>query len=427
MFRSMSALTFVMLTSLAFPDGAEDRRLPIPPQAELDAAAQKVKEVFKADFARTKATDRIALAGRLIELADQSKDEPASRFALLGQARELSAKGGDAILFLASARKMASDFRVTMREACGSDSPAPALAAAAAPSREQVQALVDLVDIAIDEGDFVRAATFMTGVEGIARKTKVAELLAAAQLRSKSLPGLRIAYADLAKLRKTLESNPTDAEANRLVGRFDCLVRERWDEGLAHLLLGDDPKLRDAVAKDVQAATGTAKNQADAAEAWQKASLGLDSLQKANLDRRALYWLDKAIPNLSGLEKSLADSRMRELAKAVPTPKAGPTPKASADPTAVPSLEGTVWAGTDSSAGITTFHFEKGGALVYSHSGKTYRNATWKQDGSQLYFEMNQKFRECKATVNGDSIEGNSWNVKGKMWQTSLKKQSNAK
>ena len=150
---------------------------------------------------------------------------------------------------------MTAEFRVSMREACGNDTPATALTGLAV-SREQVQALVELVDLAIDDADFAWAVACAAGVETIARKSQLPELAAAAQLRTKSLPALRKDFADLEAARRTLETKPADSMANRIVGRFDCFVRQRWDEGIARLLLGDDPALRDAVKKEVEAASG---------------------------------------------------------------------------------------------------------------------------------------------------------------------------
>jgi hypothetical protein len=101
-------------------------------------------------------------------------------------------------------------------------------------------------------------------------------------------------------------------------------------------------------------------------------------------------------------------------------PAAGhaPPPKGGA---AVPNLEATEWTGMDNQT-VITVRFEKGGILAYKYNGNSYRNGTWKQDGKELTFEMNGKFREYKATVTSDTIEGDSWNVAGNKWKTTLYK-----
>ena len=87
----------------------------------------------------------------------------------------------------------------------------------------------------------------------------------------------------------------------------------------------------------------------------------------------------------------------------------------------VPILDDTEWVGPDLDDGtIVTFRFEKGGGLKYCYNGTTFSKGSWKQDGKTLYLEINDKYREMKATITGDSIEGDSWNVKDVKWKTSL-------
>ena len=87
------------------------------------------------------------------------------------------------------------------------------------------------------------------------------------------------------------------------------------------------------------------------------------------------------------------------------------------------SLLGTEWTGSDGPvAAVVTFHFERGGALFYSYNGASFRNGTWKQKGTTLYFEMNNKFRECQATIHGGRIDGDSWNINGLKWRTNIQR-----
>jgi hypothetical protein len=84
-------------------------------------------------------------------------------------------------------------------------------------------------------------------------------------------------------------------------------------------------------------------------------------------------------------------------------------------------LVGTTWDGHDLDVMIR-FVFEPGGTLYYSYKNGQFRNATWKLDGNRLYFEMNTGFREFRGVVQGDTIVGESWNVRGMKWSTTLKR-----
>ncbi len=86
------------------------------------------------------------------------------------------------------------------------------------------------------------------------------------------------------------------------------------------------------------------------------------------------------------------------------------------------SVEGTEWSmsGEGPQKWEITYRFEPGGVLFCKYSGQEHRNGTWKQDGDELYFENNKGYRQCRAIIRGDRIDGESWNVKGLRWKTEL-------
>jgi hypothetical protein len=82
-------------------------------------------------------------------------------------------------------------------------------------------------------------------------------------------------------------------------------------------------------------------------------------------------------------------------------------------------LTNTTWVGQDG-ADPMRFVFEPNGILFYSYKNGDYRNATWKVEGNALYIEMNQKFREFRGVVRDNQIIGDSWNVQGMKWTTTM-------
>ncbi len=83
-------------------------------------------------------------------------------------------------------------------------------------------------------------------------------------------------------------------------------------------------------------------------------------------------------------------------------------------------LHGSRWSGSDIDSGDWEITFEKDGTITYTYNGRTFHNGTWKWQGNALYFETNKKFYEFRGTVLGDVIDGESWNVKGVRWHTSM-------
>ena len=335
MLRPLAVSTFSLLIAFAFPDGAADNRKPVPSKTDVDAAALKVREVFRSDFAKTKDYERIAFANRLLELATKTNDDVPVRYAILKEAEALADKAGDAVLFLSIARRIAADFRVSLREACGDHTLTAALAGRAV-AKEQIQALVDLLDIEIDAGDFASALRWVHGLDAIVRKSALPDLIAVMQVRSKSVRSLRDEFAELEAARKKLASDPADKSANACVGRFECFVRRNWAEGLAQLLLGEERKFADAATKDIGAGSGEAAAKLLAAEAWIKIAANVTPLEKASIEKRALDLCREALPDLKGLDQIAAENHVKELSKAslpndVPAERKTVAPKTKSD------------------------------------------------------------------------------------------------
>src|SRR5438067_720337 len=76
---------------------AADDRQQVPTDAEVAAKMVTIKETYKAKYAKTKTSDRAALAAELLQLARDTKDDPIGRYALLLEARDLGAKGADGL------------------------------------------------------------------------------------------------------------------------------------------------------------------------------------------------------------------------------------------------------------------------------------------------------------------------------------------
>ena len=71
--------------------GADDR-LAVPVGDELAKGLMNVREVFKADYAKTKVADRRALAAKLYQQGKATTDDASARYVLLLQARDIAAK-----------------------------------------------------------------------------------------------------------------------------------------------------------------------------------------------------------------------------------------------------------------------------------------------------------------------------------------------
>ena len=315
MFR-FPMLCCALFLSLAVALAQEDARLPIPAKDAAAAAEKSIKEIYRTSYVKTKAADRSVLATTLFDNAAQSKDEPATQYVFLREARDVAAKAGDFPLYLAAAKKLAGAFRISETDAVAGSIDALAVGMASGASTENGHALVELVDDAIRGGDFASAQKILKGADAISRKSVIPSLTAAVTLRSKSLPALRKDFDKLPEANKTLETDPADKKANLMLGRFLCFVKNDWDAGLARLVLGSEGPLRVAVDKDVAAGSGGVPERIDAGDQWKKLAGAADPLQKKNLESRALFWYLQAVDDATGLNKVRVEKHIQELASA---------------------------------------------------------------------------------------------------------------
>jgi len=80
------------------------------------------------------------------------------------------------------------------------------------------------------------------------------------------------------------------------------------------------------------------------------------------------------------------------------------------------SLEGTVWSSRTSDGKQYQLHFKENGKLHYKSSNNYYTNGTWKQDGSKIYFEMNNRYAEHFGALKDGKLDGYARNSEGRRW-----------
>jgi len=80
------------------------------------------------------------------------------------------------------------------------------------------------------------------------------------------------------------------------------------------------------------------------------------------------------------------------------------------------NLAGTTWTGTDSDGDYYEYSFQADGALYYKSPSGSHTNGTWKQNGSSIYMETNNKYSEYQGRISGTHMEGNAWNTQNRKW-----------
>jgi hypothetical protein len=293
-------------------------RNPIPTGEARRKSTEAASDVVKTESRRiSTAAGQSELAHKLAEKADKTADDPATRYALATRALELAVRLCDVHL--------ASDLVGGFSTYYDLDSwalRAKTLQRLAqnAPNRETreiiAEAAFNLVEPALADDHYDSAlelATMSMNLAAALRNFTLRDQAREAVDRLKQIPRWQKSVEE-AKYR--LETNPSDNEANLVLGEFKSLMKHDWQGGLALLRAANDKELCTLVERE-QAPPGPWTDQAALADAW----WGLASARQEEakpfalkaMRTRAVHWYREALPGLSGDELAVAKRRIETL------------------------------------------------------------------------------------------------------------------
>ena len=295
-------------------------RLGVPDATAQKKAERTVRELFNVGV-RGRA-DRLSLARRMMDTARTSTSEdPAIRWVLLREARDLSAEAADLETAFAAAAATAELFD-TKAEALRTAAVAVAKKSATAPedAGPLAETLVAFADQAWAAEDFEGATGLAKDAEALARTAKALSLAD----RAKELG------ADAADARRDREAarrvSPSgipraeDSAGNLACGRYLCFWRSRWEEGLPLLERSGDPTLKSLATKE-RGVASTQEAAADLGQAWWDASQRKErsTPERRRYLLRAAFWFDRSWPGTSGLQKARIVKKLDDIEAELPS------------------------------------------------------------------------------------------------------------
>jgi hypothetical protein len=318
------ALTLAFGLVLRLPGGEPARKkLPVPDKNAKLKAHKLIQEVYGEDYAKAR-KDPAALAGlarTLLQEGRDTVDDPAARYVLYQEARQLAAQAGDVQTALQAAEEAAQDFTIPPADTFRSKVAALTTASKATVRPDSYQAVVDagllLLEEALGSDDYDSAQTLVGTAESAARKLKIVALVRAVQRRGQEVQKLQEAYAKVKPSADKLREDPRDPQANLVMGRFQALSKGNWEKGLPLLARGSDPGLKALATKDL-AAPEDAAAQLALAEGWWKEAGGQSGDAKIQMLVRAFNWYQQAAAHLEGERRAQADARMKAIMDALP-------------------------------------------------------------------------------------------------------------
>src|SRR5438552_2416218 len=95
--------------SLESQDSAGER-LAVPDSETQKEKEKLIRGIFKEEFAKSTAADKLSLSKKLFQQGVETKDDPPTRFVLFREARDLAAEAGDPGLSLKAIDQLAAGY-----------------------------------------------------------------------------------------------------------------------------------------------------------------------------------------------------------------------------------------------------------------------------------------------------------------------------
>jgi hypothetical protein len=298
-------------------DNSSEPKSSFPPSPEaVKKGRDSIRDILKADYVRRGARDREALGRKLLQLALDTKGDPAMKTALLLESRETATLAGDVDTALAAfkelpATKFPEDPKARMdaleaivRAAKTKESAGAPAAAALAASEEAATA-----------GDFDLAERAAGVAETAAKAGRDVETLNRAREVRDAVREQKKEYARVESAVKKLADNPADPEANLAAGKYFCFVRQDWAKGLPLLAKGGDARLVEIADREA-ADPKEPKAQFEVADLWWGWSEKAPTRDKQAAQERAMKWYEEALPKLTIIDKARAEKRIQAATEA---------------------------------------------------------------------------------------------------------------
>ncbi|HVX86878.1 MAG TPA: hypothetical protein VH253_18995 [Phycisphaerae bacterium] len=315
-------------------------KLPMPSAAAQDQAQKLIHDLFKKEYARTAAADRVTLAKALLAQAPGTKDDPAARYMLFIEAANLAANAGDAGTAIEALTAVSGLYEVN-GIALKTHALIAALQAATPEEADKTAgAALAVAEEAAATDDFGTVGQLVSLAEAAGNKTKRVAVVAALQPRIAEMRALAAEYGRVKEALERLKSSPEDAEAHLAVGTFYGLHKGQWAVGLPHLARGSDKELASLARKELGHPADGAE-QVKIGDAWWSIAENQTGRARRIVEAHAREWYRTAKASLEGLTLTRIESRLGEEPGAAPATVGGAKPLAEPGSAARPvSLTG---------------------------------------------------------------------------------------
>ncbi|EAQ82403.1 DUF1559 family PulG-like putative transporter [Blastopirellula marina] len=303
-------------------------KLPIPDPKLSDDAEARIREIFADEFRAADSENRRSmLASMFVSNAEKLGDDPIQQFAMLSLAYQLAIKGKSPAIAKDAFERLNRQYEFDtinqqlqlLRFATENVARIPH-----ARKDEFKQLAIQLWQISYDRNNFKAVDELFAIIETFARSQNDTQMLnRIAALRDQTAEARKV-YVEIESQFLSLERPSFNPEGNLLVGRYLCLHRNQWQQGLPFLAKCSNPKIKDAALLELESPTAPAI-QAEIGDMWWDAVAGFNPVEKKRIQSRAAQWYQAAVNGLpNNIERIKVQRNLEEYKKLYPDDKIAP-------------------------------------------------------------------------------------------------------
>ena len=286
----------------------------MPDQRQIDNARALAEKAYGQRIRTQRTLPQLTATYKKInEVRTSSSSSRADRFVLTEMAIDVAILAGKPKTAIKLIDELASDF--------GTNRYPRYVAAIAGLSKsrhiadtESQQALAEvgasLLERLMRDEQFVSAHEIALATLQAARKAKHAAITERVVQQKNDIMTLDKMHQRVVEARKQLESEPENAQANSIVGRWEAFVRGRWPSGLQQLAKGDNATLQKIAARDLAEPSET-DAQFQLAVDWFNLGQRTEGWVQREISARAAYWYAIAAPKMSALQREAAPEGLK--------------------------------------------------------------------------------------------------------------------
>ncbi len=292
------------------PQTLAQKRIAAPSITALDAKQAEIRKLLSNEYTDKSKTGKLALAGRLLSLASESRQQDAATaYCLLREAQQAATDAREPGVAFRAVDEAARQFEIDVVSEKADSLAAMISGASADEAKAIILAFIGLVGESTSSQDIAAVSKRLPSMIVLARRTGDRELGRSLGHWAHRLRDMTKICNDAESALEVLHQGEATPEHHTTIGTYCCFVLGDWNQGFEHFLQSDDAELRD-LATRASANPTDPGDQLQLADAWWELGDKVPEVLADKVKAEAAVWYRKALPQLAGLELLRVKNRL---------------------------------------------------------------------------------------------------------------------